>query len=209
MVAGDKFGPFLAAVRGAYATARDGDGELAADLEVLIAALDGLSGERNAIDPEDQPVCRYLAAALDLAEAGPAAAVAAAARPFAASLGWRHWYRIDHKLPDFSQNYAHAGIVGPSGPVPSQDLRCGLILMAPHTFYPTHFHTAVELYLVLGGSAVWRRGAEPWARRPPGAFILHSSRIDHAMRSLDQPMIALYAWHGVLESDLEMPLDDV
>ncbi len=39
-------------------------------------------------------------------------------------------------------------------------------------------HAAVAPYLVLGGTAEWRRGAEPWARRPPGAFILHPSRIE-------------------------------
>jgi mannose-6-phosphate isomerase-like protein (cupin superfamily) len=209
VVARDEFGPFLAAVRGAYAAARDADPELTADLDVWLAALDGLSGARVPVDPEDQPVCRHLAAALDLAEAGPAATVAAAARPFAASLGWRHWYRVDHKLPDFSQSYAHTEIVGPSAPVSSQDMRCGFILMAPHTLYPTHAHSAVELYLVLGGTAEWQRGAEPWARRPPGAFILHPSRIGHAMRTTEEPLLALFAWHGVLESDLVMPLDDL
>ena len=209
MVAGDGFEPFLAAVRGAYGAARDAAGELTTDLEVWLAALDGLSGARLPVDAEDQPVCRYLAAALDLAEAGPAATVAAAARPLAASLGWCHWYRGDDKLPDFSQNFAHAEIVGPIGPVLSHDLRCGLILMAPHTFYPSHAHSAVELYLVLGGTAEWQRGAEPWARRPPGAFILHPSRIGHAMRTFDEPLLALFAWHGVLESDLVMPLDDL
>lgn len=208
-MAGDKFEPFLAAVRGAYAAARDAEGELTADLEVWLAALDGLGGARVAVEPEDQPVCRYLEASLVSAEAGPAAAIAAAARPFAAALGWRHWFRVDHKLSDFSQSYAHAEIVGPPAPVPSDKMRCGFILMAPHTLYPTHAHTAVELYLVLGGTAEWQRGAEPWARRPPGAFILHPSRIGHAMRTLDEPLLALFAWHGVLESDLEMPLDDL
>lgn len=209
MVAEDEFEPFLAAVRGAYGAARDREPDLTADLEVLLAALDGLDGARVPVESEDQPVCRHLAAALDLAESGPAATLAATARSFAAGLGWRHWYRVDHKLPDFSQNYAHAEIVGPPGPVPCQDMRCGFILMAPHTLYPSHAHSAVELYLVLGGTAEWQRGDEPWLRRPPGAFILHPSRIGHAMRTLDEPMLALFAWHGVLQSDLVMPLDDV
>ncbi len=209
MVAGDRFEPFLAAVGGAYGAARDAEGELTADLEVWLAALDGLSGARLPVDAEDQPVCRYLAAALDLAEAGPAATVAAAARPFAASLGWRHWYRVDDKLPDFSRNFAHAEIVGPTAPVLSRDMRCGFILMAPHTLYPSHAHSAVELYLVFGGTAEWQRGAEPWLRRPPGAFILHPSRIGHAMRSGEEPLLALFAWHGVLKADLAMPLNDL
>lgn len=167
-----EFGPFLTAVRGAYGAARDADGELTADLDIWLAALDGLGGARVPVEPEYQPVCRYLNEALDLAEAesagaGPVAAIAAAARPFAAGLGWRHPYRIDDRLPGFSQSYAHADIVGDSSPVPSPDMFCGFLLMAPRTFYPSHRHAAVELYLVLGGTAEWQRGAEPWrAARP-------------------------------------------
>ncbi len=209
-----EFGPFLTAVRDAYAAARDVDVELTADLDVWLAALEDLGGARVPVDAEDQPVCRHLNETLDLAEAGPAeagpaASVAAAARPFAAGLGWRHPYRIDDRLPGFSQSYAHANIVGGTGPVPSRDMFGGFILMAPQTFYPTHNHTAVELYLVLGGTAEWRRGDEPWVLRPPGAFILHRSQIGHAMHTLDEPLLALYAWHGDLESDLVMPLDDL
>jgi len=29
------------------------------------------------------------------------------------------------------------------------------------------------------------------------------------MRTLEEPLLALYAWHGDLESDLVMPLDDL
>ncbi len=211
MVDRDDFAVFVAAVRGAYDAARESEPALVADLDILIAALDGLSGERAPVAREDQPVCRHLAAALDMAEAAPlaAATVTRAVRPFAAGLGWRHKYQVDDKLPNFSQNFAFAEIVGPPGPVLSQDLRCGLILQAPQTFYPTHNHTAVELYLVLGGTAEWQRGTEPWVNRPPGTFILHPSRIGHAMRTGAEPLLALFAWHGMLESDLEMPLDDL
>ncbi|MHA1151347.1 MAG: hypothetical protein ACTSQ7_01555 [Alphaproteobacteria bacterium] len=47
-------------------------------------------------------------------------------------------------------------------------------------FFLTHFLTATELYLVLGG-------AESRPRRPLGAVILHSSRIGHAMRTVNSP----------------------
>jgi hypothetical protein len=64
-------------------------------------------------------------------------------------------------------------------------------------------YAAVALYLGLSGTA------EPWARRPPGAFIPHPSRIDHALRTAEEPLLALFSWHVVLESDLAMPLDDL
>ena len=54
-----EFGPFLTAVRGAYAAARDADRELTADLDVWLAALGRLGGARVPVDARDQPVCRH------------------------------------------------------------------------------------------------------------------------------------------------------
>ena len=68
--------------------------------------------------------------------------------------------------------------------------------MAPGTLYPAHAHAATELYHVLGGRARWQRGGEPWALRPPGAFILHPSGVAHAMATEAQPLLALYVWYG-------------
>ena len=53
-----EFGPFLTAVRGAYAAARDADRELTADLDVWLAALDGLGGARVPVDAEERQTAR-------------------------------------------------------------------------------------------------------------------------------------------------------
>ena len=69
-------------------------------------------------------------------------------------------------------------------------------------------NTTIDILSALSDPQPYRGRALPGARRPPGAFIRQRSRIGHAMRTLDEPLRALFAWHGVLESDLAMPLDD-
>ncbi len=49
---------------------------------------------------------------------------------------------------------------------------------------------------MLGGRARWQRGGEPWTARPPGAFILHTSGVAHAMATAAEPLLALYVWYG-------------
>jgi quercetin dioxygenase-like cupin family protein len=198
----DDFHRFLQEVKAAYTAARDLRPELSPDLDILIAALSDLPTERIQIPAQTEPVCRHLKEALALGEMGPAAPLSLALRPLVERLCWYHVYDLDGSLPAFSQNYAHAEIMGPPSTVPSHAIRCGLILMAPRTFYPAHFHTAPELYYVLGGTARWRRGEETWALQPPGSFILHPSRITHAMETDEEPLLALYAWHGSLEPDV-------
>jgi len=198
----DDFHRFLQEVKAAYTAARDRQPELSPDLDILTAALSELPTDRIQIPAQTQPVCRHLEEALALGEKGPAAPLIRALRPLVERLCWRHVYDLDGSLPAFSQNYAHAEIMGPPSTVPSQAMRCGLILMAPRTFYPAHFHTAPELYQVLGGAARWQRGEETWGLRPPGSFILHPSRMAHAMETDEEPLLALYAWHGSLEPDV-------
>jgi hypothetical protein len=35
-----------------------------------------------------------------------------------------------------------------------------------------------------------------WRRRPPGELIHHASAEPHAMRTGDDPLLALYFWYG-------------
>ncbi len=192
----DDFGRFLAAAASAIAGARrDGPG-LPADLDAVSAALAAPPAERVAVAPRVRPACRHLAAALALGAAGPAAHLVGALRPLVEGLRWRHEYDVDDALPGFSRNLAYAEVAGPFGAVPSRTLCCGLVLMAPSTLYPAHAHAATELYHVLAGRARWQLGGEPWAPRPPGAFILHPSGVAHAMATEAEPLLALYVWYG-------------
>ncbi len=192
----DGLGRFLAAAASAIAGARRDRPGLPADLDAVSAALAAVAAERVAVAPRAQPACRHLEAALALGAAGPAAPLVRALRPLVEGLRWRHEYDVDDALPAFSRNFAYAEVAGPLGSVPSRTLCCGLVLMAPRTLYPAHAHAATELYHVLGGRARWQRGGEPWAPRPPGAFILHPSGVAHAMATEAEPLLALYVWYG-------------
>ncbi len=46
------------------------------------------------------------------------------------------------------------------------------------------------------GAAHWRQGDAVWRERPPGTLIHHCSEEIHAMRTGDQPLLALYLWRS-------------
>ncbi len=80
----------------------------------------------------------------------------------------------------------------------SEEVMVGLFLLGPNRLYPAHQHPAAEMYAVLAGTAQWMRGDEPWQTRKPGEYFIHASNQAHAMRTLDEPLLALWAWTGDL-----------
>jgi quercetin dioxygenase-like cupin family protein len=95
---------------------------------------------------------------------------------------------------------AFAEIVGPDGFLDSEKIRIGLTLIAPDTHYPLHAHPALELYLVVAGTAAWQLGREPARPQPPGSLILHPSNAPHGMETGGEPLLAIYSWRGDLAS---------
>jgi hypothetical protein len=117
--------------------------------------------------------------------------IAAALRPLAEGLPWRYSYAARADAPELHLNMGWAECVGPAAPFRSDEVCLGLTLIGPHTHYPAHRHPAVEFYHVLTGAAVWSGHL-----RPPGAYILHESNQEHAMRTGEAPLLALYTWTG-------------
>ncbi len=76
----------------------------------------------------------------------------------------------------------------------SRSVSLNFTVQAPHTIYPDHAHTAVELYYVISGKAHWKRGSEPWVTRYPGDVILHPTGMRHAMQTGDEPLVASAVW---------------
>nr|WP_298687972.1 dimethylsulfonioproprionate lyase family protein [uncultured Dongia sp.] len=114
-------------------------------------------------------------------------------------LPWSYHYpKLAHD-PDLDRRVAFAELIGPSGPLRNGNSVVGFTLMAPETFYPLHSHPAVELYMVVSGKAQW---IVPEREQivPPGGFVLHHSGQPHAMRTLAEPLLAIYDWQGDLES---------
>jgi Dimethlysulfonioproprionate lyase len=162
------------------------------DFAPAVRALD-LSAARP--QPRRLPVCRFW----DPLVAGEGALLAPLAK-LGPALRWvqNPNYVAAPPSPDFLAGYGYAVLAGPGGLVASDALALGVLLLGPGLHYPSHNHPAVEIYVVLAGEAEWQKGEEPWRREPPGRVIQHDSMVSHAMRALDEPLLATYLWRGDL-----------
>ena len=83
---------------------------------------------------------------------------------------------------------------GYQAPFANANVLVGFTLQAPRIFYPLHRHKAPEIYHVISGTAQWQRDGEPWRTRLPGEWLFHASDQGHAMRTGDEPLLAMAAW---------------
>jgi quercetin dioxygenase-like cupin family protein len=189
---------FLTGLHRRYATATVGP-VLAAELRELLA---GWPTESDTIpsSPKRLPACDHLDTALAAGRSGPEAGLAEALSALSPSLAWTYSYPARAGQPDLSAAVAFSQIVGPRGFRQSDRLRLGLTLIAPATHYPPHAHPAVETYLVIAGTALWRLGGAKPAAQPPGALIFHPSGIAHAMETEAEPLLAIWSWRGDVTS---------
>lgn len=143
-------------------------------------------------EPVSLPVCRFLARALSRGEQPPVAQLVRSIATVVPLLSWRHGYdRMPRALAD---KYAYAEIMGPGGPVVSDELIVGLVLFAPRTVYPTHRHTGItESYVCLSG-AVSQNDAGVYA---PGSMIFNPPAHMHRITTADrEPSLLAYCWVG-------------
>ena len=114
----------------------------------------------------------------------------------APGLAWRQTYGAADFGADFLQGYGWSEFIGLRGPVPSEVLACGVLLLGPGVDYPLHMHEAEELYLPIAGQALWKRGEGPYQAIPAGQPIVHPSWTPHATRCEGDGVAALYLWMG-------------
>ena len=150
----------------------------------------------RAIVPATLPVLRWLAETADQAPPGRLAALAHTVNEARAALRWRQTYQPGEIATYFLERYGWCEIIGLSGPIVCNALACGVLLLGPHTLYPSHHHVAEELYIPLSGSAEWQRGLGPFVVRGAGEIVVHGSLEPHAMRTNAAPLLALYLWRG-------------
>jgi hypothetical protein len=141
------------------------------------------------------PVLRWLPQLAGGAASFDADLVAAACRA-APLLDWRQTYSAADLDAAFLKNYGWSEIVGSVGPIESERIACGFLILGPSTFYPSHHHAAEELYVPLSGTAAWQQGDTAWREHAPGTPIHHRSEEPHAMRTGGSPLLALYVWRG-------------
>ncbi|HEX4151419.1 MAG TPA: dimethylsulfonioproprionate lyase family protein [Steroidobacteraceae bacterium] len=181
--------------------------ELVASLRALFQTLASAALEPFLADwpPHDagvRPVTAVTLPALQWlpliqAQAPPAAArVTQALVSGAPSLHWRQSYPAERVGRLFLENYAWTELLGSSGEVPSSRLAGGFLVLGPHTSYPGHAHQAEEIYVPLSGTAHWWKASAGWQAVAPVTVVHHAPNEAHAMRTADQPLLALYLWHG-------------
>jgi hypothetical protein len=151
--------------------------------------------EPRSVDPNALPVLRWLPQVRKEALPFSARFINACADA-AALLAWRRSYTAAEVSAEFLDNYGWTELVGLEGPLPSEQLACGVLLLGPQVTYPAHLHEAEEIYVPLAGTAAWRRGEEDWCDRPPGTVIHHARYEPHAMRTGASALLALYVWRS-------------
>ena len=151
---------------------------------------------RRALHSSHLPVLRWLPEiARDAAPFG--FELVAAMYRAAPSLAWRQTYTAKDLDRAFLDNYGWSEILGGgNGPVASERIACGFLILGPSTHYPRHRHEAEEIYLPLSGTAAWQQDDAGWQDRAPGALIHHASEEPHAMRTRGSPLLALYLWRS-------------
>jgi hypothetical protein len=111
-------------------------------------------------------------------------------------LQWGQTYIADDFGTEFLEKYGWAEIIGQRGPIASDHIACGLLLLASGTEYPPHRHATEEIYLPLTSPTYWKSGDKGWASRPIGVPIYHRSWLTHTIRAESVPLLALYLWRG-------------
>lgn len=144
--------------------------------------------------PASHGVTKHLPQVLALA-ARHAPDLAAALAPVGGGLPWRYGYLPRGDAPGLENEMAWAELVGPLAPWRSDRVCLGLTLIGAGSYYPDHRHPALELYAVVAGEAEWSRSGET-SLRPPGSRILHRGNEVHAMRTGEEPLLAIYSWSG-------------
>ncbi len=151
--------------------------------------------EARSVPPATVPATRWLPQVKESAPRFSAMFVDAlvAAAP---SLAWRRSYSAAAVGATFYENYGWTELAGLTGPIASEHLACGVLILGSHLTYPSHRHEAEEVYVPLSGTAEWRHGSADWRERPPGSVIHHARNEPHAMRTGRDPMLALYLWRS-------------
>jgi quercetin dioxygenase-like cupin family protein len=149
----------------------------------------------RAITPATLPVLKYSSV---LAAEVPAFARSVSDELFRISprLLWGQSYPASVVGAQFLENYGWTEIAGLRGPIPSEHVAVGFLMLGPATSYPRHRHEAEEIYVPLSGTASWQGGSGVWREEPPGSVIVHERDEPHAMHTASGPMLALYLWRS-------------
>ena len=150
-------------------------------------------------DPRGEPPRTELPAPGSLGEAlsniPPEWRLGDAVSSAAPMLDWRAVFKSEEIDPPLRTNLSMAAFaVRRDGPG-ARSLYVGLFLLAPHTHYPLHSHTAPEVYYCVSGRLTLQHGidGEPFPLLPGEYSITPSERL-HALHTDRDPVLLVYIW---------------
>ncbi|WP_299656021.1 dimethylsulfonioproprionate lyase family protein [uncultured Tateyamaria sp.] len=146
-------------------------------------------------EPALKPVTSHLNRALDNGRMERHAPFIRSLEAIRSTLTWQYGYE---KVPrGLERKFAYAELVGPSGPVITDEVILGLVLFAPGCTYPAHAHRGItESYICLSG-AVSENDQGVYG---PGSLIFNPPETLHRITVADfHPALLLYAWEGSKE----------
>lgn len=146
------------------------------------------------------PVVNFFEPALKIGDVSGDREICSMLRRLTPALSWNFEYAPHPDFPYLDKKIAFTQFVGPEDRWISSQLAIGLTLIAPETHYPAHCHPATEIYLPLSGTGLWAMGNAGRFPRQPGELILHRSGVPHATWAQEDPVLALYIWHGDIHS---------
>ena len=112
---------------------------------------------------------------------------------------WNQTYTADDFGAAFLERYGWVKLVGERGYFESSRLLMSFLVIGPRNTYPAHCHAPKELYVTLAGRASWIKSSRmdgDFIPRQPGEIIHHPAMIWHAVKTDDEPLIALALWRG-------------
>ena len=148
----------------------------------------------GSFEKSNSPLIRWIEEAIQYGSP-ETARLLSALKPALPFLPWKYNYEPRPDMPELGNQMGWGEILGPEAPYHDNHFCFGFTLLGKNTFYPAHYHPAIELYVVLSGHAVWTLDGVSQLRNP-GEFILHPSNHVHSMQTKDEPMLALYTWSG-------------
>lgn len=110
-------------------------------------------------------------------------------------LFWTQSYDESVFGKEFLDCYAHTELIGTKGPIVSNKIQSGFLLLGPKIEYPSHSHEPEEFYLPFS-KALWKKGGSEWVERPAGSLIYHDSWVSHSMKTTSEALLAFYIWKG-------------
>lgn len=113
---------------------------------------------------------------------------------------WRETYKGTDIGSDFTDRFGCYSIIGPGGPFASDTGRVWMVYMPPDLDYPDHHHPAQEMYLIVSGSAEFRKAGAPNETLRAGDTAIHVSNQPHAMQTHDEPVLCLVIWKDEFET---------